>query len=175
MFAKLAVSTVFCFFLSVSDAVRADDTPPRAAPPAGKDEPRKGSLSRIISITDVPKDIREAADGAAPKVQWLAAVAHGKGWYTIVGRDEAKRLVYFISEEAGTSIVQVVVPLTDVPRTVSDAVGLELPKFKPTSVRMCGKNVKALSVYRFQGEGYQGASGGVYVSADGSRMRVIKE
>ncbi len=130
----------------------------------------------IIPVADVPKGAKEAADQAAPGVEWLVASKDAAGGYMLLGKDAQKRTVEFLTDAPGKKCaVRVDIVMGDVPAEVSAALRKEMPNFVPKSVQACGKETKTVTVYRFQGEGYQGGNAGVYVTADGKKVVPLKE
>jgi hypothetical protein len=130
----------------------------------------------LVPLKDVPKEARKAADRAAPGVKWLLANKDQAGGYMLLGKDAKKQTVEFLTDAKGEKYaVRVEVPLNGVPAGVTNALRKELPTFKPKSVQACGVDTKKTTVYRFQGEGYQGGNAGVYVSASGKKVALFKD
>lgn len=129
----------------------------------------------VVGLHDVPAAARQAADKDAPDVNWLFAVKDSKGWYALVGKDSARHLVqFFTSPEGKGSYVHIEISLDEAPPVVSAALKAKMPNFKPKKVQACGLDARTISVYRFQGEGFQGGKAGVYVSVSGKKVTLLK-
>jgi hypothetical protein len=130
----------------------------------------------VIPLKDAPKGAREAADRAAPQVEWILAFKDKAGGYMLLGKDAKKQTVEFLTDAKGEEhAVRIEIPLKSVPTAVAEALRKELPTFEPTSVQACGIDAKKITVYRFQGEGYRGGNAGIYVSASGKKVTPLKE
>jgi hypothetical protein len=140
-----------------------------AAPAAARD-------SKLVALHDVPDEARQAADRAAPGVNWIIAKQDSKGGYMIIGKNADRQLVEFLTDAEGKKYaVRIHIPLDHVPEVVRAALKNRMPGFKPKSVQACGLEAQSITVYRFQGPGYEGGNAGVYVSASGKRVSPITD
>lgn len=117
------------------------------------------SLPYQVELRDVPQEVKEASDRAAPGVEWLEAIAFTprnrrlQTWYDLTGREAAgkKRLVHFGCRQNGSrGVVRVEFALADVPGPVRTALKAARPYFIPGTVQLVGPSVVSGS-YHFRG------------------------
>ncbi len=129
----------------------------------------------IVALSDVPGAVMQAAQRAAPEVRWRFALEDRQGGYCVVGQDAQQRNVECLVDPQKRAAVRIDVPSSAVPEAVVAALKEKMPAFQPTKVQACGPDTRTITVYRFQGEGYQGGSAGVYVSITGKKVTPVKE
>jgi hypothetical protein len=135
----------------------------------------QGEGNRLVGVREVPAVARQAADQAVPGVTWLLAFKDRSGWYKIVGKNKAGRLVECLTDPEGKRpMVRIGVPREEVPAAVLAALQNRMPKRNPTSIQACGPNARNITVYRFQFKGLEGGNAGLYISASGMKVMMVK-
>jgi hypothetical protein len=140
----------------------------------------KAEPLNLVAIHDLPPAVRQSADATAlvvnPRgVKWLVAALRNNGYYCILGKDADDRRMEFICDrQGGDSYLRVEMPMSDVPAVVADALSRQMPNFQPTKVQQCTLDGRRITVYRFQGAGYEGGDDGVYVSPSGQKVTPVK-
>jgi hypothetical protein len=131
----------------------------------------------VVDLDDVPAPARRAAAMAVPGGTWrLAYKMPDAGWYKFVGEDVDKHTVEFFADPKGqASYIRAAISRNEVPTEVWSALEAKVPGFRPTKIEACGPSIHRISVYRFQGEGYQGVNAGIYVREDGGKVQLFKK
>jgi hypothetical protein len=126
----------------------------------------------FVALSDVPQEVRQAGDKAAPGVEWLLArdgSDDGGTYYVLLGKDRGDPLVQYWGR--GTEgFVRVEVTLKEVPQAVRDTLKAKAPDLKPDLIQHAGLDTVHLNSYRFQGTDARGNTVAVLVSEDGKKV-----
>ncbi len=111
----------------------------------------------MVPVADLPREVRDGADAAAPATGWVIAFRFGKEpehvWYRMAGRDAADRLLYVnVRRDGVVAEVHTKVSQADVPQVVLRALWDDQPGFVITDNETVGRNSSEIICYRFQGK-----------------------
>jgi len=140
--------------------------------------PAFGGDDDTISISEVPENVRKAAEKELPHASWTKAFSmnrKGHAIYQLKGKDERGHAVEAEVTRAGRVIeVETTVPFSEVPRAVAQKLKSEMPSWEPKEAETITKNGQVVS-YGFEGKAKDGKKAEIYIAADGSKVLAENE